>query len=359
MWQDLKKLKEEGWAVDDADIKLTEMISQASALLHRIPATQEVLRKKMIKDLYRPICGELTPMQFEEQDRTHVTLVACYALEENLLQFLQASEDIQEQHEESYACLWDLKQRPHNAVLNRLPDMPGSPHQLVQALKDSGVSAGAPFGRLPIGAYGKPTFLKHPFYFVRMLACLELPNKVRFVDLPTTSQHAELVEKIVQQRSDAKEAGDTTAGTAVVPITAGDAKEVLQEFASDSFNAYGNKRWLWDVLNVSKENRQDPEYLPQVFETAVDDFLEDFSSNGVTLPAMSKRTFATMALYHRILITWKKKNSGPIFLGPMLRMLANAEGVSRKQYLPADQCGEDVELTANRMPAYWRRLQDT
>ena len=149
-----------------------------------------------------------------------------------------------------------------------LPDMPGSPHQLVQALKESGLAAGVPFGRLPIGAYGKPRFLKHAFYFVRMLACVEL--QVRIADLPNLAQHAELVEKIVQHRSDAKEAGDTTAGTAVVPITAGDAKEVLQEFASDSFNAYGNKRWLWDVLNVSKENRQDPEYLPQVFETAVD-----------------------------------------------------------------------------------------
>ena len=127
MWQDLKKLKEEGWAVDDADIKLTEMISQASAL-HRIPATREVLRKNKIQDLYRPICGELSPLHQEEQDRTQVTLVACYALEENLQQFLQAREDIQEQHQESYACLWDLKQRAHNAVVNRLPDMPGSPH---------------------------------------------------------------------------------------------------------------------------------------------------------------------------------------------------------------------------------------
>ena len=51
MWQDLKKFKAEGWVVDDADTKLTEMISQASAL-HRIPATREVLRKNKIQDLY-------------------------------------------------------------------------------------------------------------------------------------------------------------------------------------------------------------------------------------------------------------------------------------------------------------------
>ena len=94
MWQDLKKFKAEGWVVDDADTELTEMISQASAL-HRIPATREVLRKNKIQDLYRPICGELKPTQCEEQDRTQVTLVACYALEEKLQQFLQAREDIQ------------------------------------------------------------------------------------------------------------------------------------------------------------------------------------------------------------------------------------------------------------------------
>ena len=354
MWQDLKKLKAEGWVVDDADTKLTEMISQASALAAKCPVTREVLRKKKIKDLYRPICGELMPTHLEEQDRTQVTLVACYALEEKLQQFLQAREDIQEQHQESYACLWDLKQRAHNAVVNMLPDMPGSPHQLVQALKESGLAAGVPFGRLPIGAYGKPRFLKHAFYFVRMLACVEL--QVRIADLPNLAQHAELVEKIVQHRSDAKEAGDTTAGTAVVPITAGDAKEVLQEFASDSFNACGNKRWLWHVLKVPKDKRQEDEYLQQVLDTAVDGLLEDIATNGVTLQAMSQRTFATIALYHLILTTWKTKTSGHILLAPMLRMLANAEGTSRKPYRPEDQCGEDVELAANLMPAYYRRL---
>ena len=353
MWQDLKKLKEEGWVVDDADTKLTEMISQASAL-HRIPATYKILRKKTINDLYRPICGELRPTKRDVQDNTQLTLVACYALEEKLQQFLQAREDIQEQHQESYACLWDLKQRAHNAVVNMLPDMPGSPHQLVQALKESGLAAGVPFGRLPIGAYGKPRFLKHAFYFVRMLACVEL--QVRIADLPNLAQHAELVEKIVQHRSDAKEAGDTTAGTAVVPITAGDAKEVLQEFASDSFNACGNKRWLWHVLKVPKDKRQEDEYLQQALDTAVDGLLEDIATNGVTLHAMSKRTFATIALYHLILTTWKTKTSGHILLAPMLRMLANAEGTSRKPYRPEDQCGEDVELAANLMPAYYRRL---
>ena len=43
----------------------------------------------------------------------------------------------------------------------------------------------------------------------------------------------------------------------------------------------------------------------------------------------------------------------------MFRLLANASGTARKQYLPADACGEDVELAANSMPAYWRRMQNS
>ena len=45
-------------------------------------------------------------------------------------------------------------------------------------------------------------------------------------------------------------------------------------------------------------------------------------------------------------------------LGPIFRLLATASGTARKQYLPADACGEDVELTANCMPASWRRKQN-
>ena len=66
MWQDLKKLKEEGWAVDDADIKLRSMISQASDL-QSIPAKHRVLRKATIKNLYRSICGEEHPMRVRRQ----------------------------------------------------------------------------------------------------------------------------------------------------------------------------------------------------------------------------------------------------------------------------------------------------
>ena len=132
---ELKKLEENGWVVDDAKIELQGMIQQVTDL-RSIPARQDVLRKQSIRVLYTSICGALTPNHLEEQDRTHVSLVACHALEEKVLQFVQAKEEIEEANKELYALLWELRSRPHDAVLNGLPDMPRSPHELIQALKD-------------------------------------------------------------------------------------------------------------------------------------------------------------------------------------------------------------------------------
>ena len=271
-----------------------------------------------------------------------------------VLQFVQANEEFEDANKEVYASLWKLRNRPHDVVLNALPDMPRSPHELIQALRDTGVSPAAPFGRLPTGAQDKPLFLRHAFCFVRMLLRLEFP-KLLYADFPHPEQHAELIDKVVQHRRSVAEA---RAGQPAL-ITVGDIKDVLQEFFSDPYSAYLNKRWLEDVLNVPKQSRQDPEYLPKIFETTVDEFVQDVSGNTLTRLALSKHTVAVLALYHRILITWQTKRRGPMFLGPVFRMLANSEGTSRKQYLPEDQCGEDVELAANRMPAYWTRLQET
>ena len=201
---------------------------------------------------------------------------------------------------DQYPCLWELKNRQHDAVLNGLPDMPRSPHELFETLKDTEASASTPFGRLPIGTQAKPPFLKCPFYFVRMLACLELQNLRPLADLPIPRQHTELIDKVVQHRSNV---ADASAGQPA-DITAGDIKETLQAFCSDGYSAYAKKRWLWEVLNVPKEKRQDPEYLPQIFETAVDEFLQDLHANVHTGVPRSKHTLAVLILYHRILITW-------------------------------------------------------
>ena len=107
------------------------------------------------------------------------------------------------------------------------------------------------------------------------------------------------------------------------------------------------------------KNRTDSEHLSKIFDTAVADFVQDLRDNAVTAFSLSARALASLALYRHILIAAQKQRKGPMILGPIVRLLANAHGAARKQYLPEDLCGEDVELTANRMPAYWRRLQSS
>ena len=90
-----------------------------------------------------------------------------------------------------------------------------------------------------------------PEYFVRMLACLELPS-LQFVDLPIPKHHTELIDKVVQHRSNAV---DASAGQPA-DIRASDIKDTLQAFADDPYSAYAKKRWLWNVLKVPKKKRQ-------------------------------------------------------------------------------------------------------
>ena len=70
-----------------------------------------------------------------------------------------------------------------------------------------------------------------------MLAKVELPQH-RFVDLPTRHHHAELLEKVVQHRTNAAEASAAQPAC----ITAGDVMEVLQELSSDPFSRHANTR---------------------------------------------------------------------------------------------------------------------
>ena len=46
-----------------------------------------------------------------------------------------------------------------------------------------------------------------------------------------------------------------------------------------------------------------------------------------------------------------------MLLSPAVRLLANSRGEGCKTYIDAEAVGPDVVLAANRMPAYWRRLE--
>ena len=99
---------------------------------------------------------------------------------------------------------------------------------------------------------------KGPANFVRMIVCLDLHN-LRYTDSPNTSQHADLIDKVVQHRHNVAES--RAAQPAL--ITAGGVQDVLLEFSGDPFSSHARKRWLLDVLSSPKQNRQDPEYLLQ------------------------------------------------------------------------------------------------
>ena len=71
---------------------------------------------------------------------------------------------------------------------------------------------------------------------------------------------------------------------------------------------------------------------------------------------LSKYSVATCAMFYH-LIPEAKLKKGLLPLGPVFRLLSNFEGQRGKQYLPQERCGEDVELAANRMPAYWERMR--
>ena len=84
------------------------MISQARGL-QDIPAAWDVLRKPSIRFLYSSICGALYAIHIGEQDRTYASLIACYSLEEKVIQFVQAREQIEEYNKETCCWLWELK----------------------------------------------------------------------------------------------------------------------------------------------------------------------------------------------------------------------------------------------------------
>ena len=90
----------------------------------------------------------------------HVSLTASMVVERQARHFLQARDEIEESNMDQYPCLWELKNREHDALLNGLTEMPRSPHELFEILNDAEASASAPFGRLPPLGRAGPPFLK-------------------------------------------------------------------------------------------------------------------------------------------------------------------------------------------------------
>ena len=202
----------------------------------------------------------------------------------------------------------------------------------MQTLKDTRGETGAPFGRLPTREQLEKVTTMPPDLLVRRLVCLELPH-VRFADLPDVSRHAELIQKVVEHR---RSVSDSRAEQPAL-ITETDIRTTLHDFAMDDFSNEVNKRWLHNVLKVPPKDRTDAEHLPNILDTAVADLVQDLRENAVSALSLSASALASLALYRHILIVAKKKRRGPMVLGPIVRLLANAGGTARKQYLPEDR----------------------
>ena len=338
--------------LDDASLEIQELMKRAMRLTKPVLTWTEAQEKSM-RELYKSRCGPSRICSIPgqpSQDCAEMTAQASAKLDARINDFVIQRDEVNENTQGLYPCLWEIKNRRHDAVLNSLPEMPISPGQLMKTLKDTRGETGVPFGRLPTHEQFQSVSAMAPDLFVKRLVCLELPH-VRFADLPDESRHADLIEKVVEHRRIAAQRAELVTETNI--------RTALANFATDDFSGFVNKRWLHDLLKVPAKNRNDAEHLPQIFETAVADFVQDLRDNAVTGLSLSARALASLALYRHILIKAQKHRKGPMILGPIVRLLANANGAARKQYLPEDLCGEDVELTANRMPAYWRRLQSS
>ena len=158
--EELRQLSSCAWIVGDADTRCKAIMRNAFDL-QKIPATKRMLLKRSISVLYSGICGTLKPLHDAPwQDFTHASLTASMVVERQARHFLQARDEIEESNMDQYPCLWELKNREHDALLNGLTEMPRSPHELFEILNDVEASASAPFGRLPPLGRAGPPFLK-------------------------------------------------------------------------------------------------------------------------------------------------------------------------------------------------------
>ena len=126
--------------VDTALTELQDLIEQGSSL-QSIPATWKTSKEKQISSLYLSRCG---PFRAPSGDRfyqncAYMTLHACEGLLERATRFVETRDEIDEA---AHPCLWKPKHPEHDAVLNSLPEMPRSPQQRMQALKDTSGETG-------------------------------------------------------------------------------------------------------------------------------------------------------------------------------------------------------------------------
>ncbi|CAK0903594.1 unnamed protein product, partial [Prorocentrum cordatum] len=135
--------------------------------------------------------------------------------------------------------------------------------------------------------------------------------------------------------------------------------EVLQQFYNEPYAQHLKQDWLLKALKIPEARRRDANHFAELFNTATEDFFLCAQQHGITATPLSKHTLATCTLFRLLLTSQKPPKAFVLRFGPILRLVANFKGDCGKRYTPHDACGENVELAANRLPAYFTRLADS
>ena len=176
-------------------------------------------------------------------------------------------------------------------------------------------------------------------FVLQMLVCMEIPS-TKLEELPGPLRVEALTQKIQLHREKYLQENRSELG-----FTAEDVKDSFRVF-SNTHKAFG--RCLRGILGI-----QHSQPLEQKLDELTDMFFEDVTefSSGYTPGSVA----VAVLLYQLAPVT--KVRQGPMLLSPAVRLFANHRRESGKTYLDAEACGPDMVLAANRMPAYWRRLE--
>ena len=346
--KELTRLKSQTAADDDQTETLTKLHAQAKQL-QQIPASTRTLCNLEISILYVAQCGRLLlkkqPYRDQRRDHKTVTAIACRALVSAVQAYLSARVPL---NEERFPFLTKL----HGATTTTQHQPPRTVQELHARLNEGEMLPTAPFGRHDPS---EQLFNSHAWYSLTMLAALELPD-VPFHVLLSNHTATALQDVITQRRTSFAQAASEQRHS--IPSVA-EVCQVLQQFYDDPYAQHLKQDWLVKALKIPEARRHDADYLAELFNTATEDFFLHAQQHGITATPLTKHTLATCTLFHLLLTLQKPPKALVLRFGPTLRLLANFKGECVKQYKPQDKCGADVELAANRLPAYFTRLADS
>ena len=349
--KDLTHLKRQSAPDDDGTQTLTKLLTQAQQL-QQVPASCRTLESPEVRSLYISDCGKLylrrQPYRDHRREFKLVTTVACRSLFSSVQMHVITREPLSE-------AVFPFLAKFHSATTSTTHrTFPRTVQELHARLNEADALPTAPFGN---HEPNDELFKCHAWYSLTMLAAMELPDVPLHVLLSTSRTAMDLQEVVAQRRT--RYAQTAASEQLHSNPTVAEVCEVLIQFYDDSYAQHVKQDWLVKALNIPEDRRHDMEHIAELFNTATEDFFLHCQQHGITGMPLSKHTLSACTLF-RFLLTSQKPTAGHILrFGPVLRLLANFKGECGQKYIPQDKCGADVELAANRLPAYFTRLADS